>query len=296
MKVHASVVSALLAVSQLASAEPVFMPQAASVLKARQYEAGVGGMFGYQLSAIEGSAGTTYKNRVWHMPVLFRAGITDRVESRLVIPITRAVDSSEGLASSREADTGLGNVQLGAKWNFLEGRIPLAAGLDLDLPTANSKNNPAALGWRYSTQIQQGFNTHIYVVSDVPLLENRLRGHVSLGYMNTASYRTSGNTRFNPSDLMTFGASLDLSLDDKIKGLAVAAECVGNTAVSHSKYGSTTNHGDRGSVVEAGPSLRYGHGAWNTWTGLLIDAGDATYRAYNYRVSFGAAYRFGGAQ
>jgi len=285
-----------LAVTHLVSAEPVFMPQAESVLKNHQFEAGVGGMFGYQLSELENNPGTSYKNRVWHIPLFVRWGITDQIESRLIIPITHAVDSSEGAVSTRNYDKGIGNIQMSAKWNFLKGIVPLAAALDLDLPTANSKNNPASLGWRYSGQVQQGFNAHPHLVADVSLVPNRLSAHALLGYMNTATYTTAARVRFNPSDLLTFGASLDLNLSDKLSGVSVAAECVGNTALTHSKTGSTRNSGDRGSVVEAGPSLRYAHGPIHTWTGLLIDAGDPTYRAYNYRVHFGVAYRFGAAQ
>lgn len=296
MKAQAFLAITLLTAPSVLLAEPVFMPQAASVLKTKQFEAGLGGHFGYQTSELVNNAGTTYKNRVWHFPLFVRMGITDVVESRLIIPITHAVDSSEGTVSTRNDDQGLGNIQMSAKWNFHTGALPLAFALDLDLPTANSKNNPAALGWRYSGQIQQGFNAHPHLVADIPVMADRLTAHTHLGYLNTGTYTTANDARFNPSDLMTFGASLDMNLHDKIQGLSLAAECIGNTALNHSKTGGVANGGDRGTVIEAGPSLRYARGAIHTWTGFLIDAGDPTYRAYNYRVSFGMAYRLGAAQ
>jgi hypothetical protein len=295
MKAQATIAITLFA-ANLAYAEPVFMPQASSVLKTNQFEAGIGGMFGYQLSELDGSPGTTYKNRVWHVPVFFRWGITDRVESRLTLPITYATDSSEGLASTRYTGKGIGNIQMSGKWQFIDVSVPVAAALDLDLPTANARNNPAPLGWRYSTQVQQGLNVHPHVVADIPLVASRLNAHAQLGYMNTGTYTAASQVRFDPSDLMTFGASVALQLEDQLPGVVLAAECVGNTALNHSTTGRMRNSGDRGTVVEAGPSLRLSRGAMNAWTGLLMDAGDPTYRAYNYRVSFGVAYRFGAAQ
>jgi hypothetical protein len=280
---------------QSAQAEPVFMPQAQSVLQAKQVEVGVGGQFGYQLSEIETNPGTTYKDRVWSFPLSARYGITDTVESKLLIPITRAVDSSEGLSSNRYANTGLGNIQLGTKWNLCkEARFPLAAALDLDLPTSNSRRNPGALGPRYNNQLQQGFNAHLQLVSDTPKVSDMIQGHAQLGYMNTATYTTAADTRFNPSDLFTFGASVDFDLKRWVEHLSVAGEMVGNTALNHSKTNGDRNGDDKGMVLEAGPSVRYQIGSVRTYAGVLADAGPATYRAFNYRVNFGASLLFGG--
>jgi opacity protein-like surface antigen len=278
---------------QTVQAEPVFMPQAQSVMQAKQGEAGVGAQFGYQKSEIETAPGTTFTNRVAHIPLFARYGVTDAVETRLVVPITRAIDSSEGLASSHKSDTGLGNIQMGAKWNFLKAMFPLAAALDLDLPTANSKNNPASLGWRYSNQIQQGFNTHLQLIADTPKLQDMLEGHAEIGYMNTATYTTSADTRFNPSDLFTFGASVDLSLKRWVNNLSVSGEMVGNTALNHSKTNGNTNGNDKGAVLEAGPAVRYQMGPVRTYAGVLFDAGNATFRAYNTRVNLGVSMLWG---
>lgn len=295
MRIHALILASSVMASPLI-AEPVFMPQAESVLTRHQTEIGLGGQFGYQISEYVGSPGTTYKNRVWHIPLMVRHAISSDGEARLLIPITRAVDSSEGTLSSRDADTGLGNVQIGGKWNFLKGAIPVAAVLDMDLPTANPRHNAASLGWRYSTQIQQGLNIHPHVVGDFPLIKDRLKAHALVGYMYTGSYKMTSGTRFYPGDLITFSTALELEMKDKVPGISVAAEMLGNTAISHSKTGSTRNSGDRGTVIGVGPSVRYSSQKYQAWTGLLIDAGDATYSAYNYRVHFGAAYRFGGDQ
>lgn|GEM_PF-3351399 len=222
--------------------------------------------------------------------------MTDALETRLALPITKAVTSAEGQSSFRHADSGIGNLQLGVKWNFLKDRMPLAAALDLDLPTANSANNPASLGQRYSTQIQQGFNAHLQVIADTPKMADLLTGHASVGYMNTGAYTTAAKTRFNPSDLMTFGASLDLSMERWIHHVSLSAEAVGNTGLSHSKSNSTMNGSDLGTVIEVGPAVRYQVGALRAYTGFLADVGKATYRAYNYRVNFGVSMLWGGAQ
>ena len=280
---------------QSAQAEPVFMPQAQSVMLAKQGEAGVGAQFGYQNSEIIGAPGTSYTDRVWHVPLFARYGITDVLETRLLLPITRAIDSSEGQSSSYNANTGIGNIQVGAKWNFLKAApLPLAAALDLDLPTANSKNNPAALGWRYSNQIQQGFNTHLQLIADTPKMRDMLQGHAEIGYMNTATYTTAVDTRFNPSDLFTFGASVDVSLQHWVDHLSVSGEMIGNTALDHSKTNGTENGGDKGTVLEAGPAVRYQIGPVRTYAGFLLDAGDPTFRAYNSKVNFGFSMLWGG--
>jgi hypothetical protein len=276
-----------------AQAEPVFMPQAASALKAHQAEAGVNGHFGYQTSELASNPGTTYKNRVWQFPLYARYGILDMLEAHVVLPIARAVDSSEGLFSSRGASTGLGNIQMGSKWNFVSAPFPLAVALDLDLPTANSKNNAGALGARYSGQLQQGFNGHLQFVMDSPALAEKLTFHGALGYMNTGAYSTSTGFRYNPSDLMTFGASADVNLSAWVSHLSAAAEFVGNTALNHSKNDGVKNGNDKGTVLEVGPSLRYQVGRWRAQTGLLIDAGQSEFRAYNYRVQFGLSALFG---
>jgi hypothetical protein len=295
MKGKAIVGIVLMTAWQTAQAEPVFMPQAQSVLEAKQLELGVGGQFGYQLSEIETSPGTTFKDRVWQVPLMARYGVTDTVESRLIVPITRAVDSSEGVASSRSANTGFGNIQLGTKWNFLkEAPLPMAVALDLDLPTTNSKNNPGSLGQRYSNQIQQGFNAHLQLIADTPRVADILQGHAMMGYMNTATYTMAADTRFNPSDLMTFGASVDVSLKRWVDHLSLSGEMVGNTALNHSKTNGTLNGNDKGTVLEAGPALRYQSGRIRTYVGVLADAGKATFRAYNYRVNFGVSLLCGG--
>ncbi len=294
MKGKSIAVVLLVTAWQVAQAEPVFMPQAASVLKAKQGEVGVGAQFGYQNSEIATSPGTTYKNRVWQVPLFIRYGIREDLETRLAIPYVNAIDSSEGLASTRNANAGLGNIQIGAKWNFLKGQVPLAAALDLDLPTANPSKHPGALGQRYSNQLQQGFNGHVQLIADTPMMADFLTGHAQVGYMNTGTYTTTLLTRFNPSDLLTFGASLDFSLKRWVENLSVSGEAVGNTALNHSKTHSTKNGNDLGTVLEAGPAVRYQCGSVRTYAGYLMDAGKATFRAYNYRVNFGVSVLFGG--
>jgi len=292
--IHVVAAAAILcSVGTFAQAEPVFQPQAASFLKQKQAEIGVGGQFGFQKSELEGSAGTTYKNRVWHIPLTARYGILDTLEGRLLVPFTSAKDTSEGTASSRNVGDGIGNIQVGAKWNAISAPLPLALALNFDLPTANSKNNRGALGWRYSNQIQQGFNTHIQVVSDTPVFFDFLLGHASLGYMNTGKYTTTARTRFNPSDLITFNSAVELRLHRWVHNLSVMGEVVGNTALNHSKTNATTNGSDKGTVLAAGPSIRYQVGQIRTYTGLLLDAGKPTFRAYNYQVHFGASLLFG---
>ncbi len=281
-------------VQTVVHAEPVFMPQAAPVVKAHQAELGVDGNFGYQTSEIEGSPGTTFKNRVWQIPLIARYGLLDTLESHLLIPIVRAIDSSEGTASSRSANTGLGNIQLGAKWLFLPGRFPLAAAVDFDLPTANSRNHPAALGWRYNNQVQQGFNTHLQLLADTPAMAERYSAHAMIGYLYTGRYTTAQDSKFNPSDLMTFGASLDAMLLKGEHPLSASIEMVGNTGLNHSKTDDVRNGNDKGTVLEVGPALRHQCGPLRTHVGLLFDAGRATFRAYNYRVNFGVSLFVGG--
>ena len=278
--------------ASLASAEPVFLPQAASVVKKSQLEAGVDGMFGYQLSELVGGAGTTSKTRVWTLPVWARYGVLDNLETHLLLPITRAVDSSEGSASTRNADTGIGNIQIGAKWNFVSAPLPLAVALDMDLPTANPSNNPAPLGWRYTGQVQQGFNAHLQLVADTPAI-GPVKGHAAAGYMNTATYTKSDKVRYNPSDLATYGAGVDLSLDSVLKNLAVSGEFVGSSALNYSRTGGTKDGNTLGTVLEAGPAVRYQVGRVKLHAGVLYDAGKATFRAYNYRVDFGVSVLFG---
>jgi hypothetical protein len=275
-----------------AFAEPVFMPQAASVLKSRQLETGVNAQFGYQSSSIEGVPDTTNKDRVWMIPFFVRLGVADSAEAKLSVPVVRAIDSQEGTTSSYNANTGMGNMQLSGKWNFAAMPAPLALGVDLDLPTANSANNRAPLGQRYNTQAQQGFNTHIYVAGDTPKM-GLMTGHGMVGYMNTATYTTTSKVRFNPSDLFTFGASLDLDLAQVTSGFSASAEMVGNTGLTHARDNGTIHGNDLGTVLEAGPALRYQRGSWRTNAGVLFDAGKATFRAYNYRVAFGISYLCG---
>src|SRR5947207_1331052 len=114
----------IILMNTVAHAEPVFLPQAASVVKQKQVEAGVNAQFGYQKSEIQNSPGTTFINRVWHFPIWARYGVTDTVESHLLVPITRAIDSSEGTSSTRHSDSGLGNMQIGVKWNFKPAPMP----------------------------------------------------------------------------------------------------------------------------------------------------------------------------
>jgi hypothetical protein len=277
-------------------AEPVFMPQAASVVKQKQLETGVDVQYGYEKSELASSPGTTFLDRTMTIPFWARYGIMDNLESHLLVPFVHAIDSSEGVSSFHNEDGGLGNMQVGAKWNFKSAPMPLALGVDLDLPTANSANNVAATGWRYSNQIQQGFNAHLFLAADTPVYNDLLSGHAMLGYMNTATYTTATGTRFNPSDLFTFGASVDLDLKKWVNGLTASGEMVGNTALTHSRTNSTVNGGnDMGQVLEAGPALRYQLGAWRTKAGVMVDAGPATYRAYNYRYLLGVSYLFGGS-
>ena len=286
---------ALLTAWQTAQAEPVFGPQARSVLQPKQMEAGVGAQMGYQSSEIIGSPGTTFKDRVWQIPLFARYGVTDAIESKVMVPIVRAVDSAEGNSSFRYANTGIGNIEAGTKWNFIkDGPMALAAALDLDLPTANPRRNPGSLGERYNNQLQQGFNEHLQLVADSSKFDELLTVHAQVGYMNTATYTTSSDTRFNPSDLFTFGASVDMDLSKWANHLSVAGEMVGNSALNHSKTNGDTNGNDKGTVLEAGPSLRYQSGPVRTYAGFLIDAGPATFRAYNYRVNFGASLLWGG--
>jgi hypothetical protein len=294
MKAKALFTVVLMTTWQAAEAEPVFMPQAVSVVQAKQTEVGVGAQFGYQNSEIIGSPGTSFKNRVWQIPVFARYGVTDSIETRLAVPIVKAVDSSEGLSSTRNADSGLGSLQIGAKWNFLKGIVPMAAVLDLDLPTANPSNNPGALGERYNNQLQQGFNGHLQLVADSPMFAKILSAHGEVGYMNTATYTTASKSRFNPSDLVTFGLSLDMSLKHWVEGLSASAEMVGNTCVTHSRTDAMINGNDMGTVLEVGPALRYQRGSWRTYAGFLADDGKAAFRAYNYRVNFGISMLFGG--
>jgi hypothetical protein len=76
--------------------------------------------------------------------------------------------------------------------------------------------------------------------------------------------------------------------------LSIAGEFVGNSALNHSKTNGDTNGNDKGTVLEAGPSVRYQMGSVRTYAGLLLDAGRATFRAYNYRVNFGVSMLWGG--
>lgn len=295
MKRTIAVSLAVMTFNSWAMAEPVFMPQATSVVKQKQLETGVDVQYGYQKSELENSVGTTFLNRVLVVPVWARYGLLDTLETHLTVPIVHAIDSSEGISSFHNEDGGLGNMQVGAKWNFMNAPMPLAVGLDLDLPTANTSNNTAALGQRYNHQVEQGFNGHLFLSGDTPTYAEMLTGHVMVGYMNTATYTTATGTRFNPSDLMTFGASLDLDMKKWVNGLMMSGEMVGNTALTHSRTNSTIdgNH-DMGQVLEVGPALRYQMGAWRTKAGVLFDAGPATYRAYNYRLLAGVSYLFGG--
>src|SRR5262249_43810046 len=99
----------------------------------------------------------------------------------------------------------------------------------------------------------------------------------------------------NPSDLLTYGASLDFDLKKWVNGLMASGELAGNIALTHSRTNATIDSGNSmGSVLEAGPAVRYQRGAWRTKAGVLIDAGPATYRAYNYRLLAGVSYLFGG--
>jgi len=148
--------------------------------------------------------------------------------------------------------------------DFLNAPMPLALGLDLDLPTANSANNKAATGWRYSNQVQQGFNTHLFLVADTQKVSDLWTGHAMVGYMNTGTYTTSSQSRFNPSDLLTFGASVDLDMAKLISGLSGSLDFVGNTGLNHSKTQGTMNGSDLGTVLEVGPALRYQMGSWRT--------------------------------
>jgi hypothetical protein len=295
MKRTVALALAVMSVNSLAFAEPVFAPQAASFVKQKQLEVGVDAQYGYQKSELESSVGTTFNDRVLMVPVWARYGIMDNLESHLSLPFVHAIDSSEGISSVHNEDGGLGNMQLGAKWNFKPAPLPLALGLDLDLPTANSANNVAATGMRYSSQIQQGFNTHLFLAADHALVPDLLMAHGSIGYMNTATYTTAGKSRFNPSDLLTYSASLELDMKKWVDGMSASGELVGNTALTHSRTDATVDGGhDMGQVIEAGPALRYQKGSWRTKLGVLFDAGPATYRAYNYRTLFGVSYLFGG--
>ncbi len=294
MKRFFALTLAVLSANALSFAEPVFMPQAASVVKQKQLETGVDVQYGYQKSELAGTAGTTFLDRTLTVPVWARYGVLDNLETRLLIPFVHAIDSSEGVSSTHNEDGGLGNMQIGAKWNFRAAPWPVSLGVDLDLPTANSANNVAPTGWRYSNQIQQGFNGHLFVAADTPEAMDMISGHLSVGYMNTATYTTASESRFNPSDLLTFGASVDCDMKKWVKGLSASGEMVGNTALTHSRTNSAIDGGhDMGQVLEAGPALRYQMGAWRTKAGVMIDAGPSTYRAYNYRALFGVSYFFG---
>jgi hypothetical protein len=294
MQRHAFVFAAALVTSvQWVQAEPVFMPQASSAMSSKQWEVGTGAEIGYQRYDIEGSAGTDYSDRVWNFPLRARLGVTDTVESRLEIPLTYAVSKSEGATSTRYDDFGLGNIQLGAKWNFLKKVWPLAAMVNFDLPTANPAHHPASLGRRYNGQLQQGFNTHVGLVADSPLFAELVRLHGSVGYLHTGRYRTTSNVRFNPSNLATFGASVEMVLEKWVPHLSMAGELVGSTALNHSETDSVKNGADKGTVLEAGPSLRYQMGSVGLHAGLLFDAGPATFRAYNMRGDFGMSLQFG---
>jgi hypothetical protein len=281
--------------NSLAMAEPVFMPQAASVVKQKQLETGVDFEYDYQKSELSASPGTTFNDRAVRVPFWARYGILDNLEARLALPFVHAIDSSEGTSSRHDEDGGLGNMKLGAKWNFKPMPMPIAVGLDFDLPTANSKNNVAATGNRYTHQIEQGFNAHLFLASDHPLIPDLLTTHLMVGYMNTGTYTTASKSRFNPSDLFTYGASLDFEMKKWVNGLTASGEMVGNTALTHSKTQGTVNGGnDMGQVLEAGPALRYEKGSWRTKLGVLFDAGPSTYRAYNTRLMTGVSYLFGG--
>ena len=279
-------------VAAMACAEPVFLPQAVSVQKKGQIEAGVDGMFGYQTYELSGAPGTTFKDRVWTMPVWARYGVTDSLETKLTVPYTWATAASEGNSSTHLVDSGFGNLQVGAKWNAVTAPVPLAVALTLDLPTANPSNNPAALGWRYTSQVQQGFNAHLQLVADTPAY-GPVKGHATVGYMNTATYTKSDKVRYNPSDLASYGAGVDMNLDSLVKDLAVSGEFIGYSALTYSRTGGTVDGNTLGTVLEAGPAIRYQFGRIKTHAGVLYDAGKATFRAYNYRVDFGASVLFG---
>jgi len=274
-------------------AEPVFMPQATSVFKRGQGEIGLHTQYGYQKYELTGLPGTTYITRVWHFPIFARYNVLDRLETRLLIPLTQAEDSSVGAFPSNNKDFGLGNIQAGAKWNLLTGRLPLAVGLDLDFPTANPRNNPGALGWRYNWQGQQGFNGHLYVAMDVPLVIDAVTAHASVGYMKTGSYTTASRSRFSPSDLATLKGAVTFALDPWVKKLSLSAESVVVSAVNKSRTDHIKNGATEGTVIEAGPALRYQYGRVRTHAGLMIDMGKTEFRAYNYRVAFGASLAFG---
>jgi hypothetical protein len=285
----------LFAMCSRAHAEPVFMPQAASVVKQKQLETGIDVQYGYQSSELQANPGTTFLDRTLTIPAFARYGVTDAVETHLLVPYVHAIDSAEGITSFHNEDGGLGNMQVGAKWNLISVPMPLALGVDLDLPTANTANNTAALGWRYNAQTPQGFNAHVFLAADTPMYGDLVSGHGMLGYMNTATYTTATGTRFNPSDLVTFGASVDLELKKWVSGLTASVEMVGNIATTHSRTSDTVSGGnDMGSVLEAGPALRYQIGSWRTQAGILFDEGPATYRAYNFRTLVGISYLFGG--
>src|SRR5437016_8500524 len=87
-------------------AEPVFMPQAASVVKQKQLETGVDIQYGYQKSELENSPGTTFLDRTVTIPLWARYGILDNLESHLLVPIVHAIDSSEGISSSHNENGG----------------------------------------------------------------------------------------------------------------------------------------------------------------------------------------------
>jgi len=166
----------MLALSGVAAAEPISFEQAANVTGKGGIE--IGADFNYSARSLERQGlGTTFNQTLWDVPVFVRAGISG-LEGKVTLPFGSIRDNYNAFGVTDRAFSGLENIGLMAKLNFLQlDLLNAAVGLDTLFPTTDAQ--------RY---LHTGQNFTPFAAVDVDL--KAIKVHGNLGYQYTGKYTT----------------------------------------------------------------------------------------------------------
>lgn len=272
----------ILAVAKVSIAQPIVLQQAENTIAADKVELGLGFIYGYEKWTVPAlDPNITRTRNDFSIPILFKWAVTNSLETKLVLPYTTWKNTATGMADA--SNGGFGQMVLGGKLNVVdddEAGLSIGANLDLEFPTGSvdkGLGEGSHILIRGGTMPSSGFNlpvSGILTQKFEPLIF-----HVNLGYKLTGEYTVEG-TKFNTGDTIIYGVAGEYVAGG---GLSLIGELVG-TSFGKLKIGDTEENESNGITFDGVLGMTYVTEGSRITLGIPIALGDATYRAYDFKI------------
>lgn len=270
----------ILAVAKASIAQPIVLQQAENTIAADKVELGLGFIYGSEKFTIAGQTGD-FTRSDFSIPILFKWAVTNSLETKLVLPYTTWKNTGTGLADA--SNGGFGQMVLGGKLNIVdddEAGLSIGANLDLELPTGSATKGlgeGSHILVRGGIMPSSGFNlpvSGILTQKFEPLIF-----HVNLGYKLTGEYTVEG-VKINTGDTIIYGVAGEYVAGG---GLSLIGELVG-TSFGKAKIDDTEVNESNGITFDGVLGMSYTTEGSRITLGIPIALGDATYRAYDFKI------------